>query len=168
MTDFSTPMGAVISSDGLHRTHLWRRWGTGRSLLWCMLNPSTADWTVNDPTISRCTSFAQGWGYDAIHVVNLFTRRGTVPSEALAFQAWGELIVPDYWLQLEEAIVATDADRVICGWGVKGRHKNQDSNVLTWFRAAGVEPLCLGTNRNGTPVHPLYQLATATLRPVLP
>ena len=44
-----------------------------------MLNPSTADARNNDPTIRRCMSLAQGWGYGSLAVVNLFAFRATRP-----------------------------------------------------------------------------------------
>jgi hypothetical protein len=131
-----------------------------------MLNPSTADWTVNDPTIGRCTSFARGWGFDAIHVVNLFALRATYPAQVTAEHDLGALIGPDYWLELEEALAATAAEQVVCGWGTKGRQLRQDERVLTWFGHAGVAPVCLGRNADRTPVHLLYQPSRAELAPL--
>ena len=44
-----------------------------------MLNPSTADATVNDPTIRRCLGFAHTWDYGGMVAVNLFAYRATHP-----------------------------------------------------------------------------------------
>ena len=45
-----------------------------------MLNPSRADGSVNDPTITRCINFAKSWGYGRLEVVNLFAYRTPKPS----------------------------------------------------------------------------------------
>jgi hypothetical protein len=44
-------MSAVLSVDGLYRYRLSRAWGRGPSLAFIMLNPSTADAGIDDPTI---------------------------------------------------------------------------------------------------------------------
>ena len=50
---------AVISDDGLYRYRLERVWDDARPALpFVMLNPSTADALVDDPTIRRCVGFA--------------------------------------------------------------------------------------------------------------
>jgi hypothetical protein len=89
--------GADISPDGRYRYRLWREWrgcasrdhwrwlgakdGAGHelgeplSVLFVMLNPSTADGTTDDPTIRRCVGFAKRWRYDRLEVVNLFAHR---------------------------------------------------------------------------------------------
>jgi len=41
-------------------------------VLWCLLNPSTADHEADDPTIRRLTGFARRWDAGGIVVVNLF------------------------------------------------------------------------------------------------
>ena len=47
------------------------------------LNPSTADETNDDPTIRRCISFAQAWGYEGLCMTNLFAFRATEPSDMM-------------------------------------------------------------------------------------
>jgi hypothetical protein len=37
-----------------------------------MLNPSTADAEVEDPTIRRCIGYSHAWGFAGIVVINLF------------------------------------------------------------------------------------------------
>lgn len=161
--DFSGPMGAVI--DGDYRTHLWRRWGEGRTLLWMMLNPSTADQVSNDPTIGRLTRFSQLWGYDALHVVNLFTLRMTDSNELVgARRTLEQLGAPQAHEALVEAVLATAADVIVCGWGSRGTHMGQDQRMLAAIRTLGVVPFCLGWNKDGTPVHPLYQSSHARLK----
>ncbi|WP_454753949.1 DUF1643 domain-containing protein [Cupriavidus necator] len=51
--------GCVHSDCEQYRYRLWRYWDASRPTLgFMMLNPSTADHQVNDPTITRCL---QGW-----------------------------------------------------------------------------------------------------------
>ena len=77
-----------VSEDGLFRYALTRRWDVVnlntttmpcRSLLWIMLNPSSATDKLNDPTMRRCMSFTHDNGYDVFHVVNLFAFRSKDP-----------------------------------------------------------------------------------------
>lgn len=45
-------MSAVFSTDGAYRYALWRQWLLGEgTLMFVMLNPSTADAIKNDPTL---------------------------------------------------------------------------------------------------------------------
>ncbi len=46
---------------------------THPAAVFIMLNPSTADASLDDPTIRRCRHFAKAWSCDGIAVVN-FTR----------------------------------------------------------------------------------------------
>ena len=48
------------------------------------LNPNKADEILDDPTIRRCMTFAQAWGYDALCMTNLFAFRATKPTDMLA------------------------------------------------------------------------------------
>ena len=77
--------GADISPGGLYRYRLWRTWGPGPRVLWVMLNPSTADETVNDPTIERLERRARQSGYCALGVINLFAWRATIHAN---LEAW--------------------------------------------------------------------------------
>ena len=73
---------AVISECRLYRYRLDRVWDTGEAqVLFVMLNPSTADATVDDRTICRCMEFARAWGYGGLVVGNLFAYRATNPQQ---------------------------------------------------------------------------------------
>ena len=74
--------GAVFSDCRKYRYTLWRIWDGNKPLVMIIgLNPSTADETSNDPTITRCKNFARSWGYGGVLVANLFGCRATSPNE---------------------------------------------------------------------------------------
>jgi hypothetical protein len=71
---------ANISKCGKYRYTLTRIWDLSKArVAFVMLNPSTADGEEDDPTIRRCISYAQAWGYGGLVVVNLFSYRATKP-----------------------------------------------------------------------------------------
>jgi hypothetical protein len=74
---------ADLSDCGTYRYRLGRRWAEGPVDVWIMLNPSTADATVDDRTIGRCMEFSRRWGAGALVVGNLFALRATDPTDLL-------------------------------------------------------------------------------------
>lgn len=74
---------ASISECGLYRYLLGRAWGDGPLLPFIMLNPSTADADIDDPTIRRCMGFAKREGTSGVSVANLFALRSKDPSALL-------------------------------------------------------------------------------------
>ena len=139
---------ATISSDGLYRYELGREWSNDVPLVWCMLNPSTADENVDDPTIRRCISFAKTWGYGGIYVVNLMVFRATYPKQCLeAIYPIG----PANRLYLQTA--AQIGHKVMCAWGTKAPPEIVRQGLEAMSAA---ELFCLGTTKDGHPRHPLY------------
>lgn len=60
---------AIISVCGKFRYVLEREWALhGKTLTWCMLNPSTADALDDDPTIRKCIGFSKRWGFGSLVV----------------------------------------------------------------------------------------------------
>lgn len=51
------------------------------TILFIMLNPSTADASVDDPTIRRCMGFAKRLDSNGLTVANLYAYRATKPAE---------------------------------------------------------------------------------------
>lgn len=143
---------AVLSDDGRYRYALGRRWGTpladgGRRAVWVMLNPSTADAYVDDPTIRRCIGFSRGWGYDELVVVNLYAYRATDPAE---LGRAGDPFGPVNAEHIDAALA--DASVVIAAWGAHPWASTVADATLAHHR-----PLhCVGTTKAGHPRHPLY------------
>lgn len=155
-------MSAVISECGAYRYHLTR--GAGRLLPFVMLNPSTADSDVDDPTIRRCRAFATREGYQGIEVVNLYALRSVRP-EALA--ASEDPIGPDndYWL--ERIGFLHRHGRIVAAWGAWGApdfrgHVERCAPMLT---SHGARLVCLSKTIHGAPRHPLYVRGATPLEP---
>lgn len=145
---------AILSPDWRYRYTLTRAWGSQTDpVLWVMLNPSTADHQVDDPTIRRCISFSQRLGFDAMVVVNLYALRATDPKELwLAEDPVGER--NDYWISW--AVAATTM--TIAAWGANARQDRVDQ-----VRPLLCNTWTLGLTKLGAPRHPLYLPKTAPL-----
>lgn len=145
--------GALLSPDERYRYVLWRKWGEGVPVTWVMLNPSTADADVDDPTIRRCMGFARGWGWPGIVVVNLFAFRATEPALALrADDPYG----PENEAHLADCLGA-EGTMVVAAWGERGTYRNRANQVLDLARDVGVRKVyCVGRTKAGAPRHPLY------------
>ena len=138
---------------------LTRVWDHERpSLAWIMLNPSTADESVLDPTLRRCLGYSCAWGYGAMTIYNLFALRSTDP-RALRTHPDPVGRDNDNWLR----VAFRHAPLLVAGWGGGGKLFGRQDRVAALARAQGVALMCLGTNADGTPVHPLYQRADAPL-----
>jgi hypothetical protein len=144
--------GALFSSCRRWRTLLWRRWDESKPIAnFLMLNPSTADETVLDPTCSRARNYAEAWGYGGLLVTNVFAWRATDPGEMKA--------VRDPVGKGNDAAIlraACEAALVVCAWGNHGAHLGRSSQVERLLRTAGIALHVLRLNANGEPAHPLY------------
>lgn len=152
---------AVVSPCGRYRYDLTRRWrtgGNGQTVCFVMLNPSTADGLVDDPTIRRCMKFARAWGFSDLWVRNLFGLRATHP---VVLKTAPDPIGPDGDAYL---LGAARADRIVLAWGNEvppARHRQ----AVQLLQNAGKTLYCLGTTRLGIPRHPLYVPARTPLDP---
>jgi len=151
--------GAVF--DGPYRYLLWRTLSpliNSGTILFVMLNPSTATATDDDPTIRRVKSFANLWGYRTLEVVNAFAIRSTDPVGLLSVEDPVGLDNDDH---IREA--ATRADKIVVAWGaaeaIRGKREKEVLSLL------GDDVHCLGTTQGGHPKHPLY--VPAKTKPIL-
>jgi hypothetical protein len=151
---------ALYSDCGAYRYLLRRSWGAGGQLLCILLNPSTASEVRNDPTVARCERRARALGYGGFAVANLFAWRATAPAD---LRAAADPIGPDNDRVLNGA--ATEADAILCGWGVHGSHLGRGAEVAARLWAAGHRLLHLGITREGHPRHPLYVAYAARPQP---
>jgi len=152
--------GATFSNDRKYRYELYREWGHSkfqRTALFVMLNPSTADETVLDPTVRRCLGYAMNWGCTRLEIANIFALRSTNPQ---ALYTAHDPIGPENDTTIRK--MAERADMIIAAWGSHGILQNRGIHVLDTILSDGHDVLCLKCNSNGTPAHPLYQKASIT------
>lgn len=180
MSDDYVAKGAVISACGRYRYRLWREWrgthhprnwewirddgggiakdgagddiGWPKAMVFVMLNPSTADGSVDDPTIRRCVGFAKAWQFERLEVINLFAYRATRPSALLALTHNDDPVGHENQSHVDN--VMETAGRIVCAWGAHGGHLGQDETMLGWLD--GRATYALGLTAAGHPRHPLY------------
>ena len=118
--------------------------------LFVMLNPSTANAEIDDPTIRRCRGFAKRWKCNGLIVANLYALRATDPK-----QLWKSDDPVgkdnDYWLRK----LSSQYLDVICGWGDNAK-KDRVETFKLMMDKIGARLWCLGMTRSGAPMHPLY------------
>jgi hypothetical protein len=161
---------AVFSPDRLYRYTLTRRWDDTKPIVnWLMLNPSTADENVEDPTIRKCMKFATLWEYGGVVITNLFAYRATDPDQ---MKAYAEPVGKDNDHHISE--VAKASDMIVCAWGNDGAHQTlvEEFNyarapyrgmcprskyvIDMLLNTVGIPLYCMAVNKTGEPQHPLY------------
>lgn len=151
---------ATISPCGRFRYSLGRTWAAGAPLVFVMLNPSTADADIDDPTIRRCAGFARSHGFGGINVVNLFAFRATKPKD---LRAAGWPVGPDNDAHILQA--ARSAGAVCVAWGDNAAGLQRPLTVLQLLAGEGIQPQVLDVTARGIPRHPLMLSAACRLRP---
>lgn len=156
--------GAVFSPCERYRYLLWRQWrelgARAGTVVWCMLNPSTADELVLDPTLTRCKGFTARFGYARFEVVNIFALRSTDPA---ALHHVVDPVGPDNDAVISKAFA--DAVLVVAGWGAFPMAELRAARISVLAEDAGKRLHCLGTTKQGHPRHPLYLPKDSELRP---
>jgi hypothetical protein len=124
--------------------------------LWIGMNPSTAEADIDDPTIRKEMHFTRAMGLSGYIKCNVMDYRATYPME---LQALGVKPCSDE-NHTTIAKMARHAEVIIAAWGALNRPvKNFATSVALML--SGYELLCMGTNKDGSPKHPLY-LANTT------
>lgn len=163
----------IFSPCRKYRYTLWREWKTQADLInpptsrsgrwpdhsyamFIGLNPSTADETLDDPTIRKCIGFSKRWGFSALLMTNLFAYRATKPKDMQnikAVEASGGMDNLD-WL----ALAAKGAGIIVAAWGTNGCWGEQDRLVCAHLKHMTPDKklMCLRTTKDGFPEHPLY------------
>lgn len=150
---------AIFSPCRRYRYVLWREWDMHNPsyAMFIGLNPSTADETLDDPTVRRCIRFAKEWGYGALCMTNAFAYRSTNPEE-MKQQSDPVGIDNGTWLKVN----SLEAGVVVAAWGIHGTHMDRDKEVKRILSGL----LCLGKTKGGQPRHPLYLKSDTKLRPL--
>ena len=126
------------------------------------LNPSTADETLDDPTIRRCMRFARDWGFRRLVMANAYAWRSTDPR---GLWTADDPVGPGNDAHLEA--IARDVELVVCAWGTHAK-PDRVAAVLAAIARAGRKPYALRTTAAGAPAHPLYLPASLTPIPWSP
>lgn len=156
----SPPSLARFSPCGHYRYELRRSipGATGSGVLpWVMLNPSVADATTNDLTVTKCVGFADRLGFASIVVVNLFAFVATQP---LALLLASDPVGPDNDDAIRQAVGFNNL--VIVAWGdsigfgpkMPAAFQRRNEHVLKLLRDRAVDVRCLGVTKSGAPRHP--------------
>jgi hypothetical protein len=156
--------GAVFSWDRSRRYSLWRRieenYDTDptkppMAVLFIGLNPSIANETILDPTVTRCMNYARNWSFAYLLMGNLYSKVSTDPA-GVDFTERDEVNA-----QFLSAMHNFAHLTVVC-WG-----SNADEGVsreaLMYLKD---KPLyAFAVNKNGSPKHPLYLRGDARVSP---
>lgn len=159
-----------IGDRGQFRTHLVRRWGdlieraSDKYALFIGMNPSTADWNSNDPTVAREVKYTrERLGLSRYVKMNVMDFRSTDPKALLSMRR-DERCSPMNHSEILE--YASKAEIVIAAWGTLPRvlrpHADAVEGML-W--KAGIKLHCVGFTKDGSPRHPLYVRGDAPLLP---
>ncbi len=155
-------MSAVLSPCGTYRYRLSRTglWLSTRRVVFVMLNPSTADASVDDPTIRRCIGFARTLECERLDVVNLYALRSPNPQDLIdSAQAGIDPIGPENDAHIRD--VTRGADFVICAWGA---HPIAEQRIRPVLDVLPRPLFALGVTKYRAPRHPLYVRADAPLQ----
>ncbi|MEK9157701.1 MAG: DUF1643 domain-containing protein [Patescibacteria group bacterium] len=148
MKDLFDDNGATFSPCRKYRYVLWRIWDDSKpKVMFIGLNPSTANETEPDPTITRVIGFAKSWGYGGVYMTNCFPYVSTNPDDLKDF---GNTATNDHWLY-EVARMSKD---IIFAWGAFDvvKELGRDVELKGMFPHAKA----LVINKDGSPRHPLY------------
>lgn len=156
---------SVEEPTPLYRYSLEHRWDdetpsyARKTVVWILLNPSTADESSLDPTLRRCKGFSKGLGAGGMVILNAFAWRSTDPKGMLSAP---DPIGPLNDSTIDKTIQRSDVIAVIAGWGCHGKHMDRDKQIIDM--AAG-KLQTLRINKDGTCAHPLYLPASSVLVP---
>lgn len=165
--DIKMESSAEISPCGTYRYQL-DRWAVvagrpfGPKVAWIMVNPSTADALSDDATIRKIKGFSERMGCNRFTVGNLFAYRAT---DIKALKTANAPIGPLNDEYLDRII--QDADRVMVAWGPTAKLPKNLRNRWRAFKLMadeyGIKLYCLGTAKDGQPLHPLMQPYSAEI-----
>lgn len=141
--------GAEFSPCGRFRYKLWRIWDEDKPKAMCIgLNPSTANATKNDPTITHLSKALNKLGYGGLYMTNLFALISSKPEALLTTD---DCLGDNEIKMAEVRLICKDV--IVC-WGAFQQATKRIEGVLPRYPDA----LCFGKNADGTPEHPLYSL----------
>lgn len=144
----------IFSKDRKYRYSFHKTWSEAPSIMFIGLNPSMSDGL--NPTLRRCITFAQIWGYGSCYILNLFACRTKNPSLL-------KKIISPVGEENDIYILCTAAkvDKVVFAWGTHGGYLNRDQAVIDLLG----QSYTFGLTKKGFPRHPLYVRSNTPLIP---
>ena len=138
------------------------------------MNPSKANSSNNDRTLSRIINFCSKWNYKHIYIVNLF---GLISKSPVQLSKNNDPIGKNNDViilkSLEFWLGNTNSDLWL-GWGDRGQLKGRDRKILKLIKDFSnfnsnednysKRVLSLGLSKKGNPRHPLYMPNKSFLR----
>jgi hypothetical protein len=157
--------GALFSDDRKRRLYLTRSWGSPGSpyALWIGMNPSVAGALVDDPTVRReVIRTRDSLRLTAYVKCNVMDYRVTDPA-ALLDPGLSPCSPENLKTILSKA---EGAAVIIAAWGaLPASLQPYALATREILKAVGKPVVCLGLTKDGSPRHPLYVRADATLIP---
>ena len=154
----------VFSEDRIHRFTLFRYWGDpSHYACGICMNPSGATEDSGDPTVDGMVRRAREfWGVGSYYQLNVMSVRGTYSSD-LSNAPVVNLPENDEWIRR----IAAKARLVVVGWGNEGHKSGRGPEVekILCEVCNLARVFCFGKNKNGSPIHPLYQRLDQPLVP---
>ena len=151
---------AHFSPDRRYRYWLSCRRGPGPALMFISLNPSAADEQRDDPTSRRDIGFADGFGYSAVTLTNLYAARASNPKDLGGMDdPIGTSDDPQYDNDAQIDAQAAAHDVIVLAWGADAdpaRARAVASRMWRICQATGGSLAVLGWTCSGQPRHPLY------------
>lgn len=143
---------AVFSKDKIYRYYLSRKTGLpgAKKLIWLMLNPSTADAFKMDPTVTRCFNRTRWRCVNEMIILNLFAMRSPYPQDLYHID---DPIGPLNDQIITQTLEENDIE-LVCAWGSHKIAAERARELGNRFKH--IPTYCLGTTKDGSPVHPLH------------
>ena len=147
-------MSAIISDCGMYRYRLDRGEPDTPYVCWILANPSTADASLDDPTVRKARGFTERWGYKRFVFVNVFAGRSTKPKGLLAMS---NPVGPENSGHIIKAIA--NAEFCVLAWGnaivPSLRHFAARTSLIVRANRDDEFIKCLGYTKDRQPRHPL-------------
>ncbi len=145
-----------------------------KTVVFIGLNPSKANATNNDRTLTRIVNFCSRWNYKNIYIINLF---GLISKSPIQLSKSNDPIGENNDLIIFKSLLFWQKNTYCdlwLGWGDKGQLKGRDLKVLKLIRNLSnfksnennysKRILSLGLSKKGNPRHPLYMPNQSFLR----
>lgn len=146
-------VGALFGGpNNQYRYKLMHRWSDGPVAAWCMMNPSSADYSCLDPTVAKTARISKRLGFGAQYILNACAYRATVKERLL------EVDDPVGPFNLDTIrLSAEDANLIVIAHGnlPKGLQCHADA-MVNLLRKYGHTLHVLRLSPKGVPWHPLY------------